>query len=133
MSKAITATNLIMVIVLCFLIGYGIKEMFFATEIEREDYSLSFKSEYLDSLDSKVHVEIIVDENGNEILQYLETYDGESKVMDTMPREEFEKEVKPYRESFARLRQDLSAEELEEFLAIDLFQERAEERGLEKE
>lgn len=133
MSKAITATNLIVVLVLCFLIGYGIKEMFFITEIESEDYSLSFKSEYLDSLDSKVHVEIIVDENGNEILQYLETYDGESKVMDTMPREEFEKEVKPYRESFARLRQDLSAEELEEFLAIDLFQERDQERRLEKE
>lgn len=128
MSEAITKTNFIIVLVLCFLIGYGIKEMFFTTEIEKEDYSLSLKSEYLDSLESKVYVQFTTDENGEQILQYIESYDGKKNVMDTMGLEEYENEVAPYRESFARLREDLTEEELEQFLAINLFEERLEER-----
>ncbi|MBD3654373.1 hypothetical protein [Kangiella sp.] len=130
MSEAITKTNLIIVLVLCFLIGYGIKEVFFTAEVETEDFSFSFKSEYLDGLESDIRIEFVMDENSNELVQYVEIYDGKRKVLDSISREEFEKEVEPYRESYAKFRKDLNEEELDKFLAFGLFEERYEERRL---
>lgn len=103
--------------------------MFFTAEVETEDFSFSFKSEYLDGLESDIRIEFVMDENSNELVQYVEIYDGKRKVLDSISREEFEREVEPYRESYAKFRKDLNEEELDKFLAFGLFEERYEERS----
>lgn len=124
MSEAITKTNLIIVLVLCFLIGYGIKEMFLTTEIERDDFSLSFKTPYLDSLEGKYGIEFVTDENGEEFAQFINVYDDEKTVLDRMAKSEYDKAIEEDLENSYDVNPDIPQEELEASLGMFVFIDR---------
>lgn len=128
MSEAITKTNLIMLLVLCFLIGYGIKEMFLITEIEREDYSLSFRTPYLDSLEGKYDIEFVTDNNDEEFAQFIHVYDDEKTILDRMPKSEYDKAVEKDLARSYDINPDISQEELEHSVGIWIFHGRSQER-----
>lgn len=124
MSEAITKTNLIIVLVLCFLIGYGIKEVFFTAEVETEDFSLSFKTPYLDSLEGKYDIEFVTDENGEAFAQFIHVYDDEKTILDRMPKGEYDKAVEKYLESSYDENPNIPEEDLEYSAGASIFYDR---------